>query len=245
MEFPRSPIPRPSAFPDSRFLRDGASSVMARQVRKSKERRRAWRRAASHAERRPSLRDASSPLQAHTSRSRNAPIAPGTRFSLQRCPSAQARVPHFREVPLAPGTRLSSQACTSAPSTRLLEWKITKGGKAKGDALGFEVGAQLLPRRHHRALIDPFEPAHPQAHASRARNASPRPRALAQEHTFPSKAHPLRATNTPLHPRTPLATNAPPRRHGLRKGPPPRNTPIAKRRTAPYRCAHKAEQRSE
>ncbi|MEV4092700.1 hypothetical protein [Streptosporangium saharense] len=38
-------------------------------------------------------------------------------------------------------------------------WEITEDGRAKVDALGFEVDAQLLPRRHYRALIDLFETA--------------------------------------------------------------------------------------
>ncbi|MFD0891040.1 hypothetical protein ACFQ08_41380, partial [Streptosporangium algeriense] len=38
-------------------------------------------------------------------------------------------------------------------------WEVTEDGKAKVDALGFEVDAQLLPRRHYRALIDLFETA--------------------------------------------------------------------------------------
>ncbi|GII03537.1 hypothetical protein [Planobispora takensis] len=35
-------------------------------------------------------------------------------------------------------------------------WEITEDGRATMDALGFEVDAQLLPRRHYRALIDLF-----------------------------------------------------------------------------------------
>ncbi|MEV8637952.1 hypothetical protein AB0395_40510 [Streptosporangium sp. NPDC051023] len=38
-------------------------------------------------------------------------------------------------------------------------WEITEDGKASVDALGFEVDAQLLPRRHYRALIDLFHAA--------------------------------------------------------------------------------------
>ncbi|MEU1876868.1 hypothetical protein ABZ470_06100 [Streptosporangium sp. NPDC020072] len=38
-------------------------------------------------------------------------------------------------------------------------WEVTEDGRAKVDALGFEVDAQLLPRRHYRALIDLFETA--------------------------------------------------------------------------------------
>ncbi|WP_406318630.1 bacterial transcriptional activator domain-containing protein [Streptosporangium sp. NBC_01639] len=38
-------------------------------------------------------------------------------------------------------------------------WKITEDGRATVDALGFEVTAQLLPRRHYRALIDLFDTA--------------------------------------------------------------------------------------
>jgi len=35
-------------------------------------------------------------------------------------------------------------------------WTITEGGRAEIDALGFDVAAQLLPRRQYRALIDLF-----------------------------------------------------------------------------------------
>ncbi|MFF5211441.1 BTAD domain-containing putative transcriptional regulator [Streptosporangium sp. NPDC000396] len=38
-------------------------------------------------------------------------------------------------------------------------WEITEDGRAAVDALGFEVSAQLLPRRHYRALIDLFRTA--------------------------------------------------------------------------------------
>ncbi|MEV7012428.1 hypothetical protein [Streptosporangium sp. NPDC051022] len=38
-------------------------------------------------------------------------------------------------------------------------WEISEDGKATLDALGFEVDAQLLPRRHYRALIDLFHTA--------------------------------------------------------------------------------------
>ncbi|SFI10932.1 transcriptional activator domain-containing protein [Streptosporangium canum] len=38
-------------------------------------------------------------------------------------------------------------------------WEITEDGRATVDALGFEVAAQLLPRRHYRALIDLFRTA--------------------------------------------------------------------------------------
>lgn len=38
-------------------------------------------------------------------------------------------------------------------------WEITEDGRAAVDALGFEVAAQLLPRRHYRALIDLFRTA--------------------------------------------------------------------------------------
>ncbi|GIH89631.1 hypothetical protein ACFFMN_13465 [Planobispora siamensis] len=38
-------------------------------------------------------------------------------------------------------------------------WEITEDGRATMDALGFEVDAQLLPRRHYRALIDLFRTA--------------------------------------------------------------------------------------
>ncbi|MEU4829684.1 hypothetical protein [Streptosporangium sp. NPDC023615] len=35
-------------------------------------------------------------------------------------------------------------------------WQITEQGRAEVDALGFDVAAHLLPRRHYRALIDLF-----------------------------------------------------------------------------------------
>ncbi|WP_433252073.1 BTAD domain-containing putative transcriptional regulator [Streptosporangium sp. CA-135522] len=38
-------------------------------------------------------------------------------------------------------------------------WEITEDGRARVDALGFEVAAQLLPHRHYRALIDLFQTA--------------------------------------------------------------------------------------
>ncbi len=38
-------------------------------------------------------------------------------------------------------------------------WEITDGGRARIDALGFEVDAQLLPRRHYTAVIDLFRTA--------------------------------------------------------------------------------------
>ncbi|GHE33768.1 hypothetical protein GCM10017673_40750 [Streptosporangium violaceochromogenes] len=38
-------------------------------------------------------------------------------------------------------------------------WEITEEGRATIDALGVEAGAQLLPRRHYRALIDLFRTA--------------------------------------------------------------------------------------
>ncbi|MGV9772276.1 BTAD domain-containing putative transcriptional regulator [Streptosporangium sp. NPDC003464] len=38
-------------------------------------------------------------------------------------------------------------------------WEITDDGRVTVDALGFEVTAQLLPRRHYRALVDLFHTA--------------------------------------------------------------------------------------
>ncbi|MCG5218303.1 BTAD domain-containing putative transcriptional regulator [Streptosporangium sp. KLBMP 9127] len=41
-------------------------------------------------------------------------------------------------------------------------WEVTDDGRSRVDALGFEVTAQLLPRRHYQALIDLFRTAEQQ-----------------------------------------------------------------------------------